>query len=185
MDSTYVFLNSLQESNKISDYLSLLIALLAVFFGPIISYYTAKHTIKHQLSSLDKQLTTQLNIAERALKSQVLSGNRQDWINTLRDALSEFLSILFMISQAKLSKENDLEKSETLLLLRFKISLLLNPQEDDHRQLDTFLDQGIKYLSAISKKEEPNRQFSEIKSDIITLSQTILKREWERVKKVE
>jgi hypothetical protein len=134
---------------------------------------------------LDKQLNTQLNIAERSLKSQVLSGNRQDWINTLRDGLAQFLSVLFMISQGKLSKDNYMEKSETLLLIRFKISLLLNPQEEDHLQLDTFLDQGIKYLSAIFKKEEPIRKFSEIKLDIITLSQTILKREWERVKKVE
>lgn len=185
MDSTYVFLKSLQENNQISDFLSLLIALLAVFFGPIISYFTAKHTIKHQLSSLDKQLTTQLNIAEKALKSQVISGNRQEWINTLRDGLANFLSILFIISQGNLEKGAYQEKAATLLLLRFKISLLLNPLENDHLQLDTFLDQGIKYLSTISKKEEPNRQFSEIRLDIITLSQKILKREWERVKKVE
>jgi hypothetical protein len=185
MDSLYVILKSLQDNSQSTQYLSLVIALLAVSFGPILSYFSARLTIKHQLSTFKEQLSTQISIAERGIKSQVLSKNRQDWINTLRDSISEFVSILYMVSKAKLSEHEEKLKAERLFNLRLRISLLLNATEDDHKQLEDFLEEGMDYYVRRPTKKTPQRPFKEIRLDIVDISQKILKREWERVKKIE
>ena len=46
-----------------------------------------------QVSSMEKDRETQRDIAEQNFNMQVLSANRQAWINTLRDLLSEYMAL--------------------------------------------------------------------------------------------
>lgn len=134
MDSVYVALKSMKENYWLNtEILSLLIALLAVFFGPIIAHYTAKRTMK-----------SQIQIAEREIKSNVLSNNRQEWINTLRNNISEFLSLIRVREAPIIPTSEIISISERLFTTRFRISLLLNPKEDDHKNLDELLETAIK-----------------------------------------
>lgn len=180
MDSLYVALRSIQNGNNNTEYLSLLIALLAVFFSPIISYLTTKQTIKSQTKSAKEQSEAQFNIAERNIKSEVISRNRQDWINNLRINISEFISLCIILSKVNEHIVNSAEdKWERFFAVRSIISLLINPKEDDHQQLDGLIEKATQSILNNNKEVLKN-----IRPEVIKLSQQILKREWERVKQV-
>ena len=137
--------------------LSLVIAALAVFFGPII----------------------QLSIAKKQIRASVLSANRQRWIDTLREQLAEFInttSELKALSYMSVGGQALVDKTAKMQLLRTKISLMLNPLETDHQQLLTLIEVAA---TSVTKSGEEDKM--DVPA-IMALSKTILKREWERVK---
>lgn len=86
-------------------------------------------------------------------------------------------------------------KAERLLFLEAKIKLLLNPNERDHKKLIELvtkcrlaLADDIKKLTP-SDDDSPEKSVSESQGELISvlvpLAQSVLKREWERVKKAE
>ena len=134
-----------------------------------------------------------LKVARRQINASVLSTNRQKWIETLRDMVSELISLLvssLVIRSAWKSKWDKgrgplredaalLHKLERIVLAHSKIRLLLKPNDVDHQQLDRAIDTAIKRLQA----EESLDSDTDADIETITkLSQVILKREWERVK---
>lgn len=54
-----------------------------------------------QVSSMEKDRETQRDIAEQNFNMQVLSANRQAWINNLRDLLSEYMTLSPDLLQAQ------------------------------------------------------------------------------------
>jgi hypothetical protein len=73
-----------------------------------------------------------------------------------------------------------LGKLERVVQVQWKIRLLINPHEDDHQELYRTIDSGLKRLQANDARD------AETEADIeriTALSQAILKREWERVKR--
>jgi hypothetical protein len=138
-------------------------ALCAVVLGPLVSMWAA-----------DKQA-----------RVAVRSANRQAWINTLRDCLAEFVSLVTIIS---LSEGSDLRtKIEREFFLEAKIKLLLNPNETDHRALVELIDAVRTASGATMEKYDQSKEavLRELVRRLGVLSQTILKREWERVKNAE
>ena len=131
-------------------------------------------------------------IARQQFKTTVISANRQQWINNLRDCIADFQTkakIALVETSLALRSETSIaanEKShyEALKGMRFlvnKAALLLNPNEADHSEL--FL--VMKQLEDQCVNGDPNdRTREERLQDLITLTgQRILKREWERVKR--
>ena len=134
----------------------------------------SKETIKEQIDSSFK-------IAEMDFRKNVLSDNRQKWINELRNVISEFISIY----DSHIFKPGAIttKEYERLLFLITKTEFMLNPGKDmDYINSITDLRDSIILLI----KEEITKE--EVKSLIeIVKSQTklTLKTEWERVKKGE
>jgi len=136
-----------------------------------------------------------LRVARRQFGASVLSANRQKWVETLRDLLAELISSLVGVAviraswkgpwdqgRAPLADPTLLPKLERVVLVQWKIRLLTNPAEADHRELVELIDAALKRLRADQADD------AAIESDIerITrLAQSILKREWERVKRGE
>ena len=135
-----------------------------------------------------------LAVARRQFAATVLSANRQKWIETLRDLLAELISLMGMALVVKLQWKDEwdkglapvaarpelLAKLERIVLVQWKIRLLINPNESDHRALQDALDAAQKRIQA------PQSELAESDADIeriAKLAQAILKREWERVKR--
>src|SRR5215510_3908344 len=90
-----------------------------------------------------------LAVARRQFNATVLSANRQKWIETLRDMLSECVSILVAAAVVRTTwtaewdgglapisaRAELLDKFQRLVLVQAKIRLLLNPLESDHEEL--------------------------------------------------
>lgn len=134
-----------------------------------------------------------LTVAKRQIGASVISANRHKWIEGLRDMIAEIISLLVagVVIKAKWQARWDqgrgplmedpamLGKLERIVLARSKIHLLLNPSEPDHQHLRQAIDAAFKRLQSEQSLE------SETESDIETitrLAQSILKREWLRVK---
>jgi len=134
-----------------------------------------------------------LSVARRRFAATVLSANRQKWIETLRDLLAELISqcvAVIVVRQQWKGRWNRgmdamaadpklLEKLERIVLVQWKIRLLINPVEADHRDLYGAIETALKRLQ---QEESTDAEMEGDIERITVLSQAILKREWERVK---
>lgn len=143
--------------------LSLIVAALAVFVGPIISYIVAKRQIASSLAVSHKQ---------------IIAPMRQVWINNLRDLLAELTSRTLHYFCAGFEEREDSEYQQ-LTLLEHRIQLMLNPQEDDHRQLEQLI---RKMISSLGRGKDGDDDFYASHTAVIQLSRKVLKREWNVVK---
>ena len=169
--------------DKLIPVLSLLVAALAVFVGPILSQRIAR-----------RQIMSSLEVANK----QIIGPMRQAWINSLRDLLAELAGTAHFyfegqwadlgggyverISDERLRTD---EQYERLSLLEHKIRLMLNPKEDDHSKLEQHIRAMIDALNNPPMRgldsEEPV-EFVVAHSRVMELSREVLKREWDRVK---
>ncbi len=99
--------------------LSLLIAVIAVLFGPLISFFITKRTLRANIKISNKQL---------------ISPMRQIWINNLRDLLAEITSksAHYWVSGTEDRKDSEYYR---ITELEHKIRLTINPKEEDHQKL--------------------------------------------------
>ncbi len=145
-------------------------ALIAVVVGPLVTLY----------------------VANRQIRSSTISANRQEWINSLRNELSDFLAA-FTVASAQLSgrghvkAESVLESADALCRIETKVRLMLNPKEDDHIALSELLSAASDMAFKADKIQSSDlaKKIDQFQADIVETSQPILKREWERVKTLE
>ena len=140
-------------------------ALVAVIFGPVIS----------------------LLIARRQIRASVISTNRQAWINSLREAIASFLAkeaIARNLNRLSHADSSSLGRIEEITRLKWHISLLINPQEEDHSRLDSLLDKLTNTINNNNPdSQDVDANIDDLRQEVIKLSQTIFKREWKRVKR--
>ncbi|WP_152985487.1 hypothetical protein [Pseudomonas taeanensis] len=130
-------------------------------------------------------IITTIYAIKNTTKTEVLSSNRQAWINTLRDELSSFISAIMGIwSIQQMQKEQwDTERFYLAVKdarrLKAKIALLFNPAECQSKLLMEQINQSF------DKAMNNESSVMQLCDQIVATSQAILKTEWERVKKVE
>ena len=149
--------------DKMITVVSLIVAALAVFVGPVISWQIAR-----------RQAMSSLEVANK----QIVAPMRQKWINRLRELLAEVMSSAHHYSLMGFEDRTD-EEYRRLLLLEEKIGLTLNPNEEDHRKLEVFIG---KMIRAIERGSEGDKDFMTFHPEVRKLSREVLKREWDRVK---
>lgn len=146
-----------------TEWISALTALVAVILSPIVSLYVAK----------------------RQIRASVVSANRQKWIDELRGELSELINLIMFLNMGRttLTEKAFIEKFEKAHLIETKINLLINPHEQDHVALTKTIRDAI--VEIFEKKDRDPKVLIALKDSIVSQSQAILKREWDRVKKGE
>ena len=106
---------------------SLIVAGLAVFFGPLITWRIA-----------ERQMKTSLVIARK----QIIAPIRQQWINPLRDHVAEIISIAAGFYRTNFVAEDPIKRNAQkhdntlrLVLLIQQVELMLNPNAILHNEL--------------------------------------------------
>ena len=136
-----------------------------------------------------------LSVAKRQFSANVLSANRQKWIETLRDTLAEFISLLVAAIVVKANWKESWEQGrapvaadrallvevERMVLSQYKIRLLINPNESDHVKLYQSIDAAMRRIRF--EKAATDQETEHDIEEITRLAQGILKREWQRVKR--
>ena len=133
-------------------------------------------------------------IAKRQIQASVVSANRQNWINDLRECVSGFMTSakLATVEDALASSparsfaadaESHNEAMKQMTLLYNKAALLINPGEEDHRRLANLMIEMIEFCSNGDPLDY--ERHNELQDLITKVSQQVLKREWERVKRGE
>ncbi len=137
-------------------------ALAAVILGPLVSIY----------------------VVRKQFAAQVLSGNRQEWINDLRSELAEVTSLVGYIpywrGTDKGTDEQQMALYRELYLHWAKIVLLTNAAEQDHKKLCELVNDAIRVCEAI-----PACSGGEARAAVdlvVEQARLVLKREWKRVK---
>jgi hypothetical protein len=154
--------------------LSLIVAALAVFVGPIISWAIARR----QLRASAQLAVAQIEAAMLTSHQQTIAPMRQAWINSLRDLLAELVSSALHYYVSGYEDRTDAEYRH-VTLLEAKVQLMLNTNEEDHRKLENMIRRMVAAIQY--RKGEPDK-FPDLHTEVLALSRTILKREWDRVK---
>ena len=142
--------------------LSLIVAALAVVVGPMVSWAIAKRQIRSLLEVSSKQITAPM---------------RQAWINKLRELLAEFTSSTLHYYIAGFEDRTD-DEYQRVTLLEARIQLMLNPNEKDHQRLVVLMRSMVDEI-----EKGGSDQFPRLHTELVALSQKILKSEWDRVRK--
>lgn len=135
-------------------------------------------------------------IAQTEFKANVLSVNRQKWIEMMRDLVASLNSQLLAAAAVRhlvgeptsvvIARDPELLKRvENLLRTMSKIELMLNPLERDHEKLNALMKEAVDQLRSTLPGGGIEERMEVIGRDIIQVSQGILKREWGRVKRGE
>lgn len=146
--------------------ISAVTALTAVLVGPVVTLYVAK----------------------KQIKSSVVSANRQEWINRLRNEIASFVQEVKHVPSAysadAIAVEEAIAKHGAITLKEQVVKLLLNPNEKDHQELLALMATASKKaLNAINTKRGLSNVLDEVTDPIVLQTQKILKAEWERVKR--
>lgn len=131
-------------------------------------------------------------IARQQFKATVISANRQTWINTLRDCIADFQTkakiaatetnlASHIIGAAAVDPKGFDEALKTMRFLVNRVALLINPKEADHAQLLSLLRELENFC--INGDTSDHATQERLQSSITSAGQTVLKREWERVKR--
>lgn len=135
-------------------------------------------------------------IAKFEFKTNVLSVNRQKWIDTMRDLVASLNSQLLIAAALRqtmnepsgilIARDPELSRRvENLLRTVSKIELMLNPLKQDHQQLNVLMKEAIDQLRSPLLEDCVEDRIEVISRDITQGLQGILKREWARVKRGE
>lgn len=176
------------------------VALIALFLGPFMQFKIAKRQVAMQEDIAKRQTDTQQQIAKRQIADSI-SSRRQVWIDELRKDVSEFLTLIGRLEELKRPAPNLCEEDQKksfdekaaanarALELAIRIKLRLNPLEEEHNKLvqllDTLADVCIDPPpnEADEQKQLARSAFHKATKDVVSHLQTILKHEWERVKR--
>jgi uncharacterized membrane protein len=147
-------------------FVSSITALVAVIVSPIVTVYVSK----------------------KQIKSSVVSINRQQWINRLRDEIARFVQEVKHVPSAyaadAINFEQATSKHGEIVLKEEIVKLMLNPNEAEHQELIKLMSAASnKALNAINTKRGLSKVLDEATVLIIAKAQNILKTEWERVKR--
>jgi hypothetical protein len=149
--------------------LSLLIAALAVFFGPLVTL-----RISRRQNELSRQVASdQIELSRRVASKQIVAPMRQAWINNFRAKLAELSGRAEYLRNTGIKEPND----HTLLQLQEEITLLINPTEEDHKGLVAAIQRMLDGLEAGNADA-----FAKARQQTRVLAQTIFKTEWNRIK---
>lgn len=160
----------------------------------------AKTQNETQIEIAKEQFKTQREIAERQFRIEVLSRNRQEWINKLREEIAQFQTALgnqyLLISNPQDHKHLDINERlvhfQKIDIPYQRLGLLLNPNEQLHANLDNATRQAMDCLIKFAKgalneneRETIKGTLYAIMDDISKHASLVLKSEWERVKRGE
>lgn len=215
LENTPTSLKKIKESIWNNNYLLLILILLCLIsfiISKVLPDFTGTVTLFVGLIAIYN--------ATNQIIAKVRSENRQKWIDDVRSSLAEAITYMYLFDpnlhaedssttlaevekdkKAKLASEEK-NKAERV---RFKLELLMNPSEKDHRTIGYLLRKAyqVKKMELIDKSIEENlgnlldeivdinaqenticeiKDYDKLISWLIRLTNATLKREWEVVK---
>lgn len=188
-------------------------SLIAGVIPAFIAWYSIRKNLKElerdrllQQASFDRDRDAQLNIASKNLNAQVLSVNRQQWINSLRDTTANYMSAVNALRKSRtmaryclqLAKKNDhdffiqyggqisamTEDAREVDNLSFKIRLLLNPAEEEAIKITSLL-KDITFNTGAFERRPDKNAIASLGDELVEVTQKYIKKEWDKVKRAE
>ena len=165
-----------------------LVLQVATAISALLAVAASVYIMRTQILSSKEIAITQISQAreqaDKQIASTVLSANRQNWINDLRDTIANFVVSVHHLNSIKLISREQRSTNEIIIatnncwLHLSRIRLLINPNENLHIQL---LNLSNAFFDSITQEGEDHKP---MEASLIICAQKVLKSEWERVKKL-
>lgn len=198
--------------------------ILAAFVGALIPALIAFYSIRkndlysekqrqQQKEDLEASINTQLEVSSLSFNAQVLSNNRQGWINNLRNLTAEFVSLcedfissryFFHKAYRKLDRfsahdevtreyrDRTYEIKRQIIKTKTNIELMLNPNELTSKSIFVAMNRIVSVINEddfkhtlFKKHGESWETYDKTKFAFIKVMKRCLKTEWKRVKNGE
>lgn len=182
-----VNVNTLNNEDILFKYIPLIIALIAVFVGPILQYKMFKKQIKTQLDISNKQflsnreqINSNVKIEDKKLKIDLLYKNKHKWIDELKKISTDYISILHKLIDSKNITVKDLNQ---YILYMNKLLLHLDMNIDIHKNMHI----KIIEFKGLSEKhlDKPEKDlFINHSAEILSLTQQIIEYEYKEMMKI-
>jgi len=160
-------------------------ALIVGFVTAAASWYIGRNQIK----SLNSQIQSNAELTTKTLRANIVSANRQQWINELREVVSKFICESHAISvvyyrQAQTGEGIEVtdewaEMAKQLAYYSAKIELMMNPSESETRQTLAIINQIRTDMQSLN--------FETIGNSIEALTSvmnTVFTNEWKKIKEL-
>ena len=149
-----------------------------------------------------QQIESSKRIADNQIRATVLAANRQTWINSLRDLLARTIAQyqhigrenIRVLAQIRENRMTDDEAGEARGAMRdvlveaerleAHVALMLNPAEEDHREIRDTLSVLAKMVR-LENVEAAKHEMEPACEALIATCQKVLKREWEVTKALQ
>lgn len=147
------------------------------------------------VASIAAPLVT-LRMGRLQIRASVLSANRQKWIDSFREAVATFLSQVAAIVHLRekivsggsihVSAEPEvLKRFEALVFTLARIRLLVDPLDEQQRQMLAVMQQQLKKLQSAATDADIVADNESTGFQVVELAVGILRKEWARVKRLD
>ena len=169
------------QSSNMPWVAALIIGILSAFINILV----ADRLKKSNERNIDRQLNNAKELALAEFGATLGTKNRQDWIDRLRDSLSEFISLSAMINVEMSSAETNNDKVKGLFQQmnynKAKIAMLINIDKPEQKEV---IDQVYKMVSISfkSKEDYDASEFKKIEDDLLIASRKLFGIHWKIIK---
>lgn len=151
-----------------------------------------ERNLQRQIESSERIIESQLKTAKESklleFKATIASKNRQDWINELREALSEYLSVLTLMKPIHSTTPEMMEERninlQRLSLAKSKLDLLMNKDKPEQKILIEKIDN---MLGVVTKHPKENyfKAINKSRNEIILAARHLFGIHWKKIKELE
>ena len=156
-----------------------IVTTIAALLAIATTMFTSRQKISADKETALAQIAASRDASNLNVSVNVLSANRQVWVNDVRNTLANFIvavdHLAIVSSGGQLGSDVHLlakTMNEHVLHLK-RLQLLSNPNEADHIELIRLCNE---YTNTITNNASIDQK------ELIAQGQVVLKREWERVK---
>ncbi len=146
-----------------------------------------------QIESNEKSLQRQIETAKETslveFKVTIATKNRQEWINELRQTLSEYLSNISLINfNPKSHSQTILDDNKIYIrnmsLSKAKLELLMNKDKPEQKELLEKIESMLKLVTG-EQTENHLENMRSARSSIIIAARELFKIHWEKIKELK
>lgn len=146
--------------------------------GPLAAYLIAVTNIKALFKNTRSQIRSTTEVAKLQIHSNVISQNRQKWVDALREDLSAFVTELEVIKEkirnSTSTPTNLQELSKGLFLVYNRLRFRLNPDKQDHVDIIKCMENILSDVTASDVRAKSE--------NLVLLGQRLIRKEWVRIK---
>lgn len=178
-------LNSINGQDNFSDKnIPWIVALFIGIFSALINLLISRKLMISNERNLQRQIDSSKQQTIIEYKATIAVKNRQEWINDLRQCLSELLTSS-ALSTPNMKAYADYNKNAEKVFLNFsKIELLLNGKKPEQVDLIDSLTTLVNVL-LMGNEEFSNEHYKEAKDKVVTSARKLFEIHWNKIKKLE
>jgi hypothetical protein len=168
-------------------------ALVITLVGILVNIYIAKKNWKNTLDLSNKQFKDNADLASKQFDSKLYADNRQEWINKVRDCMSELITHCNLLNIAFQENDNQHKQSihEKVTLHRNQLRLFLTPEITVHKKVLEDLSELMNLLDRhLLNSQRPVEPFDNVgimrlSDKVIESGRDMLYVEWAKIQEAQ